>query len=197
MASECVGECVEDQRSHTAVTSQNGYLKAWSESRGTLDRAGWRRLVRCATRAADHHSRWDREKRTSFARTYTHARTETHKQCNVTVSAGNNYGTTLTENTRLACRGRLDRSRYIQIYPRSTSRCCRLLILLGPIAGVLWAAGAMVFLADGFFLAGTTQYVSTSPQQRCVREHGGFLPSSSPRCHERGPHLCVECGLFS
>ena len=35
----------EDQRRHTAVTSQNGCLKAWSESRGThwivLDGEDW------------------------------------------------------------------------------------------------------------------------------------------------------------
>ena len=38
-------ESVEDQRRHTAVTSQNGCLKAWSESRGkhriALDGEGW------------------------------------------------------------------------------------------------------------------------------------------------------------
>ena len=38
-------EGVEDQRCHTAVTSQNGCLKAWSESRGkhgiALDGEDW------------------------------------------------------------------------------------------------------------------------------------------------------------
>ena len=38
-------EDVEDQRRHTAVTSQNGRLKTWSESRGkhgvALDAEDW------------------------------------------------------------------------------------------------------------------------------------------------------------
>ena len=55
---------VEDQRHHTVATSRNGWLKAWKKSRGDRDR--WRKSVRCAARAADHHSRWDRETRSLF-----------------------------------------------------------------------------------------------------------------------------------
>ena len=49
-------EGLEDIGRHTVVTSQNGWLNASSR-----DGAGWRRLVRCVTRAADRHSWWDRE----------------------------------------------------------------------------------------------------------------------------------------
>ena len=50
-------------------TSYSSNITKWtSESteritRETRDRTGWRRLIRYAARAADHHSWWDRERR--------------------------------------------------------------------------------------------------------------------------------------
>ena len=44
------------------LTDQN-YWQRNRITRDRRDRAGWRRFVRCATRAADHHSWWDRERR--------------------------------------------------------------------------------------------------------------------------------------
>ena len=43
-------------------TSNSSYITKWMSennegiTRETRDRAGWRRLIRCAARAADHHS---------------------------------------------------------------------------------------------------------------------------------------------
>ena len=56
---------MEDQIRHTAVTSQNVGMSEGMEriTRDTRDGAEWRRLVRCAARAPDHHSWWDRERR--------------------------------------------------------------------------------------------------------------------------------------
>ena len=50
-------------------TSYSSNITKWTSvsteriTRETRDRAGWRRLIRCAARAADHHSWWDRERR--------------------------------------------------------------------------------------------------------------------------------------
>ena len=61
---------VSGRRRHgSPKTSLISNITKWmSESmeritRDTRDRPGWRRLVRCAARAADHHSWWDRERR--------------------------------------------------------------------------------------------------------------------------------------
>ena len=67
-SSECLCEiarwdnCWIDGNIARTLTDQN-YWQRNRITRDRRDRAGWRRLVRCAARAADHHSWWDRERR--------------------------------------------------------------------------------------------------------------------------------------
>ncbi len=73
---KCViqGKANGKQRRGRPKTSYSSNITKWtSESmerntRETQDRAGWRRLVRCAARAADHHSWWDRARIRSYIR---------------------------------------------------------------------------------------------------------------------------------
>ena len=68
---KCVIQCKvsgKQWRGWPKTSYRSNITKCMSESmeqitRETRDRDGWRRLVRCAVRAADHHSWWDRERR--------------------------------------------------------------------------------------------------------------------------------------
>ena len=70
---KCViqGKVSGKRRRGRPKTSYSSNITKWTSvsteriTRETRDRAGWRRLIRCAARAADHHSCWDRERRSS------------------------------------------------------------------------------------------------------------------------------------
>ena len=68
---KCViqGKVSGKRRRGRPKTSYSSNITKWTSvnteriTRETRDRAGWIKLIRCAARAADHHSWWDRERR--------------------------------------------------------------------------------------------------------------------------------------
>ena len=66
---EIQGKVSGKRRRGRPNTSYSSNITKWTSvsteriTRETRDRAGWRKLIRCAARAADHHSWWDRERR--------------------------------------------------------------------------------------------------------------------------------------
>ena len=67
---KCViqGKVSGKRRHGRPKTSYSSNITKWTPestkriTRETRDRSGWRRLIRCAARAADHHSWWDHER---------------------------------------------------------------------------------------------------------------------------------------